>query len=246
MDNKKIKPTIIDYIPLPVEEEKPESLKEFVDYQSHEQGERFEINKMVSDQIGLTKLKKDNYKNKFDNEVKKYVDTIKDGAYKESFELGRKEGLESGATEAEKKAREEITETLDSLKKLMSELGEYKKNFFEENSKQMSALCYFLVEKMVFTHVEKNDEFITRAISHMLSQQNIKYSYDVKISAESYKFIEENKNLIEVPMKTENIQFKEDDNLKAGDFIIENDYGALHGTLEERLEKMKSLFRDFS
>lgn len=237
---------VINYIPQSLEEERPTNVKDFVATQTVDGDTNFLIDPEVSNQIGLSESKKLDYKKKFDAEVFRYVQKIKDGAYKEAFEQGLADGIAKAQAEAFSEAKETIENQLTTIKSLITELQQYREKVYESNKKEIIALCFHLVEKMVYKEIEKDPKFILDAVSELIKAQNKKETLTIHLSPLDYQFVQENMSSLGPDLEIQRCFWEEDSNLNRGDIIIQNSKGLWDGTIHSRLERLKSILGDFN
>lgn len=196
----------------------------------------FKIDPQVANQMGLSDARSRETKRVFDAEVLKYVQSIKDDAYKEAYKLGREDGVQKAKEEALSLAQEEIRNSLKSLTNLLQSLDNHRQKMYADNEAEIVRFCYFLAEKIIFKEVQQNKEYVAEIIKKMVPSEE---TSSVRISKADYAFIESHKDLLDADLNLEAVKFEEDENLIDGDVIVDTENGTLDGKLSTRLDKLK-------
>lgn len=196
----------------------------------------FKIDPQVATQMGLTNARNKEEKRLFDNEVFKFVQTIKDDAYAEAYKLGREEGIKVARAEALIEAEAEIKQKLQSMVEMTQGLDNYRQKMYQQNETEIVRFCYFIAEKILLKEVKANKEYVAEIIKKMIPDDE---ACEVRLSAPDHAFIQTHMHLLEKDLNMQAIKFVADENLKDGDVIVETQNGILDGTLQTRLEKLK-------
>lgn len=243
---KKQEQQIIDYIPQQLEEPRSKNVSKFISSQDVAPAGSFEVNPVVSEQIGLAEYEEANYKKKFDAEVLRYVQKIKEDAYQESYEKGLKEGVQAAKQEALEQEIGNITDLAKSLQNSLDEVESYKEQIYASNKQEIISLCYYLAEKIICSELEKNEGFVSHIVEKIVLSQDKSEQLTILLSPENHTYLLANLDSLANDLKDKRIQWKVDVNLNKGDVILQNSKGLLIGTLESRLEKIKSLMGEMS
>ncbi|MBY0314231.1 MAG: hypothetical protein K2Q26_01840 [Bdellovibrionales bacterium] len=242
---KKEEQIVTNYVPQSVKDERAEVKKvEFIDFVENARKDSFDLDPRISEQIGLNAVKEKEQQRRFDLEVMKYVQKIKDDAYSQAYEKGYAEGVQKGKDETIGAAEGELKETFKTLKKWMSELEDLRAQGYAENEKEIIHFSYFVAEKILMREIEKDPEFVVPLIKTVLAGDSSKKN-DVKayVSRRDFDFLT---NIIQKPEYTDigAIKLEAKDELQPGDVVIETPQGTIDGTLKQRLQRMKSLIND--
>lgn len=230
--------TAVSYVPLDLSVEQKENIAKtdfkksghFVDTVE------FKMDTQVANQMGLTDARTRETKRVFDAEVLKYVQSIKDDAYNEAYNLGREEGKQEAKEEALILASNEIKASLKSLADLTESLNNYRHKMYTENEEEIVRFSYFLAEKILLKEVQNNKEYVAEIIRKMIPDDE---TSSVRLSKADHDFIEKHKEILGNDLNFEKVKFAVDENLVAGDVIVETQNGTLDGKLSTRLEKLK-------
>jgi len=231
---------ITAYTPYEINSDKtPAAQKyDFADQQSQYGAVAFEIDPSVSNSIGLADAKNKEQQKKFDGEVLKFVQKIKDGAFQEAYDKGLEEGIQAARQQAYDEAKQEIQGKIDGLVEVMKGLGELRQKMYEINEKEIVNFCYSMAQKVVFKEIEKDPTLIAEAIKHVATQ---KEELTLKMSPADYDFMQTHMDKLSNDMNISKIRFEKDEALQRGDLSLESEQGLVDATLDTRLKKLKQL-----
>ncbi|MBY0383967.1 hypothetical protein K2X05_02320 [bacterium] len=198
----------------------------------------FELNPEISHFIGLTAAKNKEEKRRFDAEVLKYVQKIKDNAFNEAYEQGLKQGIEEAKKDAFNSSKQEIGIHLRAFTDACEKINKISKNIFEQNEKDIIDLSYLIAEKIVHKQLQREPDFFLNIFKEVLKNQS---ATTIQISEEDYQFFENNKAKIELDIDLSQIKVDINKDLQSGDVLFFNDMGILDGTLTSRLEVLKQI-----
>ncbi len=229
---------IENYVPETVETASSPQSRAFFGDGKEVQKDSFELNPEISHFIGLTDAKNKEDKRRFDAEVLKYVQKIKDAAFQEAYDQGLQKGIEESKKEAFNQAKQEIGMRLRSFTELCEKINRMTKTVFEQNEKDIVDLCYLLAEKVVLRTIQREPGIVFNAFKEVLKNQA---ATQIQISEEDFRYFEENKAQIELDFDLSQINVEVNRDLQAGDVLFFNDLGILDGTLNSRLEMLRQI-----
>jgi len=185
--------------------------------------------------MGITKAKKQEEQRRFDAEVLKYVQGIKDDAYREAYELGLKNGAEEAKKEAFSQAQEEIQQAIKSFLVLSEKVQTMSQKMFSEREKDMIDLSYLIAEKIVHQALERQPELFTSIIKSVIKKYPTTL---IQLSEKDYNFLKQHPS---EHIEFESLNIEPNKELKSGDVVFSNEVGILDGTVSSRLEIMKQV-----
>ena len=127
---------VTSYVPRNLDAEanfKPLQNFNFVEKQSSLNKDSFEIDPQISSYIGLTEAKAKEQQKKFDGEVFRYVQKIKDNAYQEAYQKGLEQGAIDAKAQAYEEARAETESKIKAVVELVNSLSEERQKMLELN-----------------------------------------------------------------------------------------------------------------
>lgn len=221
-----------------VEEEPSPHAKAFFDLNSKPDKDFFQLNPEISHFIGLTEAKNNDEKRRFDAEVLKFVQKIKDNAFQEAYELGLKQGIEEAKKEAFSNAKQDIGIKLRSFIELCEKINQMSKKIFEQNEKDIIELSYLMAEKVVHKNLQRDPELFLSVFNDVLKSQVVT---SIELSEVDYNFFEMNKDKFEITVEMADIKVEINKDLQPGDVLFSNDLGSLDGTLQSRFEILRQI-----
>lgn len=221
-----------------VEEEPSAHAKAFFDLNNKPAKDFFQLNPEISHFIGLTEAKSKEEKRKFDAEVLKFVQKIKDSAFQEAYEQGLKQGIEEAKKDAFNNAKQDIGSRLRTFTEVCEKINQMTKKVFEQNEKDIIELSYLIAEKIVHKQIQREPDLFLNLFNEVLKTQT---ATQIDLSEEDYQFFEENKEKFELNVDLSQIKVEVNKDLQPGDVLFSNDLGILDGTLQSRFEVLKQI-----
>lgn len=169
--------------------------------------------------------------------AKEEAELIKEQAYKEGFEAGKKEAdkLKLDVNRLKKQAQERLeeieNEKLVALKEVEDEIGN---------------LIYEVTEKIIGNKIENEKDTILCVLKIALSKLSGKRDLKVRVCDEDYDIIMDHKKDIFKIIKVEEVDFLKDTALKPGDCIIETPLGIMDYSVSNQLKVLKKEFETVS
>lgn len=235
---------ITTYVPQSLTDERAVSNNEdFANFVKNVKTDSFEIDSRISEQIGLSAAKEKEHQRRFEIEVMKYVQKIKDGAFTEAYDKGYQEGLLKAKEESLVSAQEELKNIIGTLKKSCAQLDSLKKDQYLENEEEIVNFSYLISEKIILRELERDPNFVIPLIKKVIEISSFSENIKVKLSQKDYDFL---KSICEKPEFSDlkSLKFEAQENLKPGDVVIETQSGLIEGKLQERLDKIKNVIND--
>lgn len=231
------------YVPQNLEAEAPETIKkfDFINRQEANSNANFIIDPQISSFIGLTEAKNKEDKKKFDAEVLKYIQKIKDGAFQEAYQKGLEQGIQEAQAAAFAEAQKQLDGKLTSIIEVLSSIGTSRQKIYETNEKEVVNFCYYMAEKIVNREIQRDPGVIVETIKKVTDS---KEPMTVHLSVADYDFIAEAKERLTHEMQTAHITFEKDETLSAGDVIVKSEYGFVDATVRTRLQRLKQILDD--
>jgi flagellar assembly protein FliH len=155
----------------------------------------------------------------------------KDKIYNEIKTAAKTEGLQGAEAEIDR-----------SKKELASLISSFEKEFNQEKSrirKDIIELAVKIASIVIDVKLETEHDMINNIISDMLSKIDDNHrDIVVKVNPQLIPYIEENRFYEHINQK--NIEFVSDPKLKKGDCVVETNLGGKEGSLEHKLDLIKT------
>jgi flagellar assembly protein FliH len=239
-EDKKVLPNIdnlgivLEYSPREFPVVVSESASDFVSGQD-ESISGFQINQLLSDQVGITGLKKKKLEDEIEEQALKRLKSIEEKAYKEAYKLGQMEGQEKAYQES----MEEIRQRLDLFDHLLQVFEEIKVRLVAENEAELLTLVMAIVEKVCIKQVEVDQEMILRVLHLMIQDSQTLENVILRMSPSDIEFIDDLRKKSDRRVEAlHRVKLESAEEIGTGGCRLETEYGTIGGTLEERLNKV--------
>ncbi len=164
---------------------------------------------------------------------------IEKKAYDEGFAKGEKEGFDAAKNKVEMEA--------DRLESIVNQVDNLWKNMVETYEGQIMDLVCRAAEKVVYGHVSADKDIVKRAILDAFEMIPEPSDVTISVNTEDYEFIESTKeDLFENIKKLKNVTVVADPSINRGGCKIETRSGEVNSSIEERMEKIKSIIIETS
>lgn len=229
---------VLNYEAKKIDMEMPRSAKQFVGEQPAAQANPFKIDELISKQTGIFDTEKKKFEQEIDDKVIEKLKDIQEKAYKEAYDLG----LEEGKKLAYENNQEAIKFHLAEMITLFESLKTMKQDILNQNESVFVDLIYYIAEKVVMEHVEKNDTTIKEVIKQVVDSLDVKEDIAVRLNEQDHaiiqKLIGENTPEAEIFKK---LKFYPVPEMEKGGCVFETNHGIVDATLSERVEKLWTL-----
>lgn len=204
----------------------------------HAQQTKFEINEAVRKYRGIDDQELQDYEKRVSAEVEKRVaqqlQQIKQEAYQEGRDQGANEAYEEAKVVFDQKL-EELAQMIDEVRVNREEI--YKKEF-EDMYKMIKALT-----KWILLRETKEETYIPRLLEKLILEINQKNNLLIKVSPESFDYMENAVNQIENKLGSlSNLRIEIDPELQYTGIVLESDKGIIDGSLESQFESIDRVF----
>lgn len=229
---------IENYSPGKIEIPQSHEMRQFLETERDMRPDFFELNPEVSHHIGLSDARSKEDKRKFDAEVLRYVQKIKDDAYQEAYEQGLAKGIEEAKKESFENAKQEIAFGLRTFSDLCEKINNISKVIYEQNEKDIIEISYLMAEKVVQRQIQKEPDLFVSVFKEVLKNQMIS---QIQISTADYEYYEKNKEKIGLDIDLSAIKVEANKDLAQGDILFLNEMGILDGTIQSRFDVLKQI-----
>ena len=181
-----------------------------------------------------------NFKGKIESAINNYVSLVEkskvDRIFKEKYDQGFKDGLESEHAKREKYIDDHFADTIKVIESLLVDAKEKKRNAFRDTEEKLIALAITIADQIVHKSVEIEPELVntvvTDVMEHMLSSEKV----ILKVSAVDYKLINAKYDTwYAMAGNVNEFKIEIDKRLSSGDCLIETEGGVIDGFISSRL-----------
>jgi flagellar biosynthesis/type III secretory pathway protein FliH len=196
------------------------------------EGGAFNLHPASKKYLGVERQEKDHVEGLVRAEVELRVGEIRDAAYQEGLELGRKEGFAS----AEKEYSEAVRPVQEQFVNLLREFDSIKQEVHAANEGFLIQLVYQISRQVLLKELGTDRDYVKRLIAHVVQKLGAKDHIRVKISKRDSENIEQIKDFLKVEIPDlRNIQIEGSDELALGGCKVETDLSRINATIENQL-----------
>ncbi len=234
IQNNKSESVVLNYVPQEFPVIVSDETNDFVSEQTRKNS-NFELSEVISEQVGITELKKKQMASKLEDKILEDLKGIEEKAYKEAYDLGLIEG--------EKKA---YTESLELIEKRLVVLDEFLENtqvlyrkLFEKNEALLIKVLYSFASKIAMKEISECPEEIVNIVNQTVGVIQGDIKAHVFISESDKSFLDEIKKNIKTEYEFLNdIEVTTSEEVKQGGCVIETNFGEIDASVEERIDKV--------
>lgn len=202
----------------------------------------FQFFDVVKEYRGQKKQEEQDYEKAVNDEVEKRVSDLKDKAYREGYEAGRKEGI----TKAENEAQKSFQDQVERLKEIVENAHKERSHLIEDNREEIYRMIRTLVKWVSFKELG-DDSYLPKLLEKLILELNQKHNLLVKVSRvdselmpDVIKQVEENiGNLVNCRVEIEN-------DLKERGIILESERGIIDASIDVQFSKIDKIFESVS
>jgi flagellar assembly protein FliH len=172
-----------------------------------------------------------------DDLTKNEIINIKQEAYSEGFEKGKKIGKES-----EKKI---VISVVDELREAVVELEEFKKLICKNAEKAAVKLAFSIAGKILRTEIEKNNNFVIKIIKEALKKIMDDENVRIKINPSDLSYIQNAGSLqFSDILAGSSVTFEADSEIARGGCLVETDSGGIDARIDSQLMVIEETFSE--
>jgi len=156
-------------------------------------------------------------------------------------EEGRHQGFEAGVQEA-KKQYEDLLNEAEMIREHARE--EYAEVLARVEGDVVNVILD-IAKKVIVSELETNKECILNMVRQAFEKCAGREGAVLKVSSDDYKYLSENTGRMEEMIEGfADVEVKKDSTLKAGDIIIETDFGSVNAGAGTKFKKIEEEFRE--
>jgi len=180
------------------------------------------------------------YKSKVEAEIKEIRREAQERikiTKKEAYDRGLSEGIRKGIDQEKKN----LSQTLESVTKLINDLKILKDEFFENYEKEIIDLIFLIAKKVIHREVDINREIIVSVLRDTIKDVRDKEGIKIRLNPKDYHYImETSPDFLSKFCDMKNTLI-EDEEIKQGGAMIETRSGGIDARLDRQLNKIKEM-----
>jgi flagellar assembly protein FliH len=199
-------------------------------------GAAFNLHPASKKLLGVEKQEMDHVEEIVRAEVENRVNKVRDSAYREGLEIGRREGF----TNAEAEYREGVKPAQEAFSKLLLEFDSIKKELFVANEAYLVQLVFQVARQVLLKELSTDREYVKRLLVHVIEKLGARDHIRVKISKQDSENIEGIKEFLKAQIPDlRNIQIEGTDELALGGCKVETDLSRINASIENQLGSLE-------
>ncbi|MDD5659372.1 MAG: FliH/SctL family protein [Actinomycetota bacterium] len=158
---------------------------------------------------------------------------------------GREEGYKDGYDGGYKESVELFEKEMNLIKKISSDLVEYKKEIIKENEQDVVMLAQYIAEKIIRQKIHTESGLVTGIVNFAIKQVSHLGKVIIYLNPIDYEYLRSNKLEIEEIIKnSDEIKFAEDKRIEEGGCIIETENGDIDTQPSSQLKIINRILTD--
>jgi len=203
-----------------------------------ERQNEFKIDEKVRISRGLQKQEMNDFENRIEQEVLERLEKIKQEAYLEGLEQGRKNGEENLRKEAEL----EFAEKMIRVEKTITDFLESSKDLLNSNKKELFDAVNRLTKWILLKEVS-NSNYIERLLEKLILELNERRNLIIKVGKSNFSEMPEILKLVESRLgQLPNVRVEIVAELTYPGIILESENSLIDGSLESVFKNLDKVF----
>ncbi len=225
---------VLNYQAQAIKHDAPQQALVFVHNETEDKKREFELNTLVSQNIGVEEIEKKSFREHIESEVLKKLQEVQEKAYKEAYDLG----LQDGRKQAFDEANAEIKINLDSIAAVLNEIQEIKKVLTAQNESAIVRTIFSCAKAISLKEIQEDKYAIKDVFVAAIENAQTDEKVIVRVSPQDFDFVEKLKGDPNPQYdKLRNIRLEADQSVSSGGCVIETNYGVIDASIEERVSK---------
>jgi len=199
-------------------------------------GGSFNLHPAAKKFLGVERQERDHVEGIVRAEVDARVAEIRESAYREGMELGRKEGLSN----AEAEYRESVRPIQEQFLRLLTEFEGIKQELYSANEAYLIQLVYQVGKQVLLQEMGTDREYVKRLAAHVVEKLGAKDNIRIKVSKKDAENIESIKEFLKSTIPDlRNVQIEGSDDLPVGGCKVETDLSRINASVENQLNSIE-------
>lgn len=201
----------------------------------------FQLSEVVKNKTGVKQLEAQNLEVEIERRVLTKLAIIQESAYKEAFDLGKKEGQEEAYTRLSTK----IDESLANLATLLGSIESLKTDLIAQNETHLVQLAFQMATHLAAQEISIDPNSTLQIIRQAVELAQSEEEITVQIAPEHLEFMEslrkETKRELEFLKR---IKFEADPEVGIGGCVVVTNYGEIDSRFQERVARLWDTLKD--
>lgn len=201
----------------------------------------FQLSEVVKNKTGVKQLELQNLENEVERRVLTKLESIQEQAYKEAFDLGKKEGQEEAYTRLSGK----IDESLQNLASLMMSIENMKPELIAHNETHLVQLAFHMASRLAASEISIDPNSTLQIIRQAVESAQSEEEILVRVAPEHLEFLEslrkESRRELEFLKRT---KFEADPAVGIGGCVVITNYGEIDSRFQERVSRLWDSLKD--
>ncbi len=199
----------------------------------------FKIATIVSKHRGLLQDKENERQRQIEAEVARRVELLREEAFTQGFEEGKRQGEELVINEL----KGAVEEKLAHLTELINDVVATRDDILTNQKKEMFTMIKNLTKWIILRELENDGEYLTRLLEKLIVELQSKSNILIQVSKQHFDAVPEALEIIENKIgKLENVRVEVDYEIEEHGLIVSSDNGIIKGTLEQQFASLDKLF----
>ncbi len=199
----------------------------------------FKIAPIVMEHRGIKDQVETEREQRFQDEVAKRVEAIRE----EAFRVGHEEGVQSGREEVFEQTRLATEEKLTTLTLMISEVLKTKEELLARQKKQIYETIRNLTKWVILRELKEDGKYIHNLLEKLILELQSKSNLLIQVDQKSFEMMPD---VLEVVQKRfgelTNVRVEIDYDIEGAGVVLESDNGIINGTLKEQFKSLDKLF----
>ena len=232
-------------LPMPIEELEETSFQshptQTVDKVAHAKIAHFEIDSLVSRQLGIEKIQKEEVEARIQKELERRWQLLKEKAEVEGYTAG----LEEGKKLAYQAELPRIQEKVLRMDNFLQECDKLREKIFTANESFLMDIIAQVARQVILKELETDQEYLKRVVLALLTQLGTKEDIKIFVSEADSKNIEALQQAVGKEFgKLNNTVYEVSPDVNAGGCKIETRFGVVDANLQTQIENVMKALRN--
>ncbi len=169
---------------------------------------------------------------------------LSEHAYQRGFADGREKGMTDAEVKWSSLERQKIEPLLMSLKEMLSQLNNIRKETYQEIEKEVVELALAIARQVICQEVTLNRDIVACVAREALAKVDNPGRVKIKMNPSDLEFINKTRSQLNDLLKNiDNVTLEAEEQIQCGGCIIETDLGEIDARIERQLQAIEESFQ---
>lgn len=198
----------------------------------------FKIDDTVREYRGLSRQEQDDLEQKIQAEVQKRLEA----AYQEAYQEGLQRGQEEGKAEALASYQETLTQNLESLTSVITEVQAHSEKLYKDNQKEIYDFVKRFTKWIVMKEIDEK-VYLQNLLEKLILELNARKNLIIKVGKNNFAQMPEVLQIVESRLgQLVNVRVEIVPEIEYPGIILEAENGLIDGSLEGIFENIDKIF----